>query len=310
MTRKGRAILSALFLRPKLCCRGSFVSYSKRVRLVMRYRRDDKKLDHFPELALHVRLGTRLNMLEKKVAMELFVSNQEFVNLEASLSLTGSTTHLSILISTIWQLRQRDCQRALALAQEAEVLLAQADISNHTHDTYLARLLLVKAEINWLIADLEAAENQANAAITAFEQLDDRIGAGDGNWLMASVWLERGNGQRRDECMSCAIAHYRAGNDIVRVNAGLARTLHYAAFRNANATAINLADTFGPGVEHCAMVMAWVESAHGVVAGFTGDPGNAIKRFLQAHLAAKETGQIRHAILSATNAADSFSTNP
>ena len=242
--------------------------------------------------------------------MELFALSEEVNALEAKLSaLTGSNRRPE-LIALAWALRQRDCRRALQLADEADTLLSDAGLGldSITSERDAARLLLVRGEVSWLFAELDAAEAQAQAAITRFNRLNDRIGAGDAQWLLASIWLDRGNGQYHSEWLASAIDNYRLAGDRLRVEVGLARSMHFAAFLDADATAAQVASLFDPQAMQGPAVTAWLASALALVPSLSGDQVSAIKGFSQAHLAAIESGQLRQAILTASNGADAFAT--
>lgn len=239
--------------------------------------------------------------------MELFALSDEVGALETRLAKLTGIHRRPALISLAWALRQRDCKRALFLADEAESWSGSAteDIQSQRD---AARLMLVRGEIHWLFADLDAAEAQAEAAIARFDELSDRIGAGDGKWLLASIWLDRGNGQRHSEWLAFAIEDYRTAGDRLRVDIGVARSLHFAAFLDADATALRVASLFDPQIQQGAAVTAWLASALALVPSLGGDQVSAIKGFSQAHLAAVESGQLRQAILAASNGADAFAT--
>ncbi|MBL0124383.1 MAG: response regulator [Betaproteobacteria bacterium] len=240
--------------------------------------------------------------------MELFALNEEVTALEAALSRFDGVARLPLLIPLAWQLRQRDHKRALLLADEAETLLRGESIDDIERQRGMARLRLVRGELRWLFGDLNAAENLANAAIATFERLGDRIGAGDGKWLLTHVCVERGDMRQSDEWLDSAIEDYRACGDTSRVDAATARSLLNAAFTDAHATAARLSQAFDPAVEHGAAIEAWVASARAIVAVNTGDSGAGIKYFLHAHRMAMACGQIRLAVVSVSNAADTIGT--
>ena len=240
--------------------------------------------------------------------MELFVLNQDVVALEARLSSLEGEERLGVLIELAWALRQRDCSQALKLVQEAEALLNSTRTDDAVARSHRARLLLVKAEVSWLFADLDTAETQSALAISIFNLLGDEIGAGDAKWLLASVWLDRGDVPRHGEWLERAIASYRDAGDLLRVAVATARSMHFSAFLDATATGARISDLFDPDVQQHASVMAWLASALALVPSLSGDQVTAIKGYSQAHLAARESGQLRQAILAASNGADAFAT--
>ena len=239
--------------------------------------------------------------------MELFASNDSVAALETTLSVAKGEARLVTLIRLAWQLRQRDCRRSLQLADEAEAFLGNCNGGDVEVQRSLARLKLVRAEIGWLFADLDDALHHANAAMAAFERLNDHIGMGDGNWLLAFIWGDHGDTKRRDECLDSAIDDYRAGKDLRRVAIGTARSVLYAAFRDLDAIAAQVALSFVAESGADASVKAWADSARAIAVSPSGDFGAAIRYFIHAHHAAMESGQLRQAVLAASNAADNFS---
>jgi HD-GYP domain-containing protein (c-di-GMP phosphodiesterase class II) len=240
--------------------------------------------------------------------MELFALSQDVAALEARLFKLEGKARLNTLITLAWAVRQRDCPRALMLADEAQSLLGDAAIDEVGAQENLARLLLIKGEVNWLFADLDLAEAQARLALESFESLANHLGTGDAKWLMASVWLDRGNVQSHGEWLELAIKDYRDGGDLLRVAISTARSLHFAAFLDAPATSMRIAQLFDPLIAHPPAVMAWLGSAIALVTGLGSNQASAIKGFSQAHLASIESGQLRQAILNASNGADAFAT--
>jgi tetratricopeptide (TPR) repeat protein len=236
----------------------------------------------------------------------MFAVSEEVAALESSLSRLEGLARMQALIALAWQLRQRDCDRALQLADEAEAMLGSSELVDSEWRWSLARIWLIRGEVEWFAGNLDAAENHADAAKMAFERLSDPLGSGDAQWLLAFVWLDRGNMIRCDECLALAAAAYQAGNDPVRMAIAAARSLHMASFRDANATRAALTSYVDPAAHYHASVKAWLESAQAIVAGDRGDMNSAVQFFLQAVLAAQESGQVMHAILWATNGADNF----
>lgn len=240
--------------------------------------------------------------------MELFALNQDVIAMESSLALLEGAARLDILISLAWALRQRDCQYALRLVDEAEAYLDHGVIEDVKVQGDLARLLLIKGELSCLFADLIKAEEQALLALSIFERLQDGVGAGDAKWLLASVWLDRGDVQKHAHWLELATADYRLAGDALRVAVANARALHFAAFLDAPGTSARISDLFDLQSPQPAAVMAWLASALALVPGLSGDQVTAIRAYSQAHLAARESGQLRQAILNASNGADAFAT--
>ena len=238
--------------------------------------------------------------------MNLFFLSDEIVVLETELALLKGEARLPFLIRLAWALRQLDCQRALQLANEAQDVLSQSELTESKRQISQARLLLIRGECAWLFAELDAAEHDAQAALALFEVCAEPIGMGDAKWLLASIWHERGDARLRDEFLEAAIVDYAQAGDTLRIDASRARLLERAAFRDPAAAALRLAQLFDAERSYSPLVIVWIASAKAIVARLTGDSATAIRYFLQAQLAGQESGQIRQAILSASNGADAF----
>ena len=240
--------------------------------------------------------------------MKLFASNDEVAALEGRLTALAGADRLTALVALAWHLRQRDCRRALACADEADALLADSGSGQTERAGAAARLNLVRAEIGLLFDDPTAAQLLAQTALRAFQTLDDRIGVGDTRWLEASIALAQGQGEQVDACIQMAIDAYRCSDDPERLEAAQARRLVYASFRDPVMTASILQQSFPEEVSHPESVLTWLAAARANVAGLRGDPGTSIKHDLQAHDAARDSGQIRQALVTLRNGAESIAT--
>jgi diguanylate cyclase (GGDEF)-like protein len=240
--------------------------------------------------------------------MDLHTVDEEIFALETQLSLLESTPRLAILIPLAWHLRQRDCQRALALTVEAKVLLKYATNDQDWYRRNIARIELIQSEIYWLFGELEAAERDAAQALQTFEDLQDGIGIGDAHFLLTSIHRDLGQIKERDLHLHIAIDRFKISGDIERHQIALARNLHNNAIRNPQNTSILLNSQFDLETRYPQSVNAWLASARAIIANKIGDLGESCRLHIQAHRAAFESGQIRLAILAATNAGDSFAT--
>ena len=242
--------------------------------------------------------------------MKLFSSNEEVAVKEALLATLTGQARLLNLIALAWALRERDCGRALLFADEAEALLSSAEIvaeiSIAERQTMQARLMLVRGTIHWLFSDLNAAEKCVNSALASFQLLADRLSVGDAKWLIASICEERGNTQQRDEYLELVIDDYRSSTDKLRLDTSIARLIERTCYRDSKISADRLDQLFDVNQECGNVLTAWLSSARATVAAHSGKSGRAIRYYIQAHEAALNTGQIRQAVLSASNAADNF----
>lgn len=238
--------------------------------------------------------------------MDLFTPHEAVDLLEHSLAGLQGTPRLGTLVTLAWHLRQRDCARALTLADEAQALLTLAVDAGTEPQRLAARLLLLRAEVKLMFADLPAAQQLGHAAMTAFADVQDPLGQGDVSWLQASIATDRGDGDQITACMNQALLHYRAGGDLLRTDAALARSLIYAAFRDPAGTAVSLQQQFPAGTLLATAVTPWVETARANAAGLTNDPGRSIGHDLAAYHGALEIGQIRAALVSVNNAVEAL----
>ena len=239
--------------------------------------------------------------------LKLFASNDEVAALERPLAGLSGPQRCAALLALAWQLRQRDWRRALVLGAEVEALLPSS-ASPPERLRAAARLSLLRAEIRLLLDDPSAATELAQSALQAFESLDDRIGVGDTHWLQASIALELGQTQRLYASIQAASEEFHRAADPQRLAAAQARQLVYAAFRDPVATAAALQLRFPEGVRHPESVLAWLACARANVVGLMGDLGTSIKHDLQAYDAALDSGQIRQALVTVTNGAESIAT--
>ncbi len=242
------------------------------------------------------------------LAMELFIVNEDLAALEHASTLAHGDASLELTVARAWHLRQRDCQRALALALQAEGLLPQSGLSVQTQSLHLARIQLLRAEIKLLLGDGALAQEMATAATAEFTRLQDALGTGDAHWLQASICVDRGNSLQVAACLTQAEAAYLRADDPVRVAATAARMLVNASFREPVATAAELQRQFPPEQDLPVAVLAWVSAARANVAGLTNNPGGSIKHDLVAYHSALDSGQVRQALVCVTNAGESFAT--
>ncbi len=248
----------------------------------------------------------RLKRLSVLPAMELFALQASVTHLELALAKAVGATRLDLLVPLAWHLRQRDCKRALQLAEEAHRLLAANGLPHPNEPGIHSRLDLVHAEVQWLRGDLAGAERLANQALESFEATGDPCGQGDACWLLASVSQDRGDRKQRDSLLTAACGCYQQAQEPIRYQATAARLIERLAFSDANLAARRLAEEFDLAQVYNETVTALLASARALVAGQTGALGQAISFFMQAREAAQATGQVRQAIVTTCNGADTF----
>ncbi|MBR7798698.1 GGDEF domain-containing protein [Undibacterium fentianense] len=238
--------------------------------------------------------------------MDFYVLDDEIAGIEANLLASIQSTRLLNLIQLAWHLRQRDSQRAITYLREAELLLHELPQNSPQINKHIARCLLIHAEIYWLDGALEFAKRDANKAFSAFDNLHDTRGMGDCYFLFSSIHRDLGEIVQRDQSLNSAIEMYRIAGDKVRYQLALARSCHNGAIRDPKTTHAEIQRHFGADKDFPIGVIAWLNSARAIIANKTGQLGESCTLHIQAHRASLESGQIRQAILAATNAGDSF----
>ena len=237
--------------------------------------------------------------------MDFFAVNDAVVQLEADLKSAGDGERLEILLALSWQLRQRDTQRALALADEVESLLAAMPQS--VQPQYIAsRLLLIRGEAQYLQGNLAIGQTLGRNALQGFILIKDACGCADAHALLGWIEVEQGDIPQAHTELEAIIA-FTVGNDVVRLTAaqtGLARLL---AFKDAEAAKQRWCSHFeaGSAGRHPAAV-CWVEDFLATVASQCGDYVSAIRHRNNAYTLALASGQKRRAIFAAINIGDSF----
>ncbi len=240
-------------------------------------------------------------------ALELFAFNEDVAAFENALTQTSVRT-VAQLLPLVWHLRQRDCGRMQQLADEIESLLPSASLDEIEKTRVLARVQLSRAEAHAMFAEFERAEALTALALSAFERIDEITGIGDGYWLLASIWTDHGDELKAVKCLGLALEHYRNCGDQHRIDAAVARTLANNAFSDATRAAVDLQQAFSDPESHQDPSAVWIAIARANVAGLTDDPLTSIKFDLKAYEIGMSSGQIRQALSSAVNAAESFAT--
>jgi signal transduction histidine kinase len=238
--------------------------------------------------------------------MELFALDDEVIRLEALLPSQIGPARLDVLVALAWHLRQRDTQRALALADQALAMNA-ADGSSARILAVSARLNLIRADAHWLYAELDAAEAHCLAALDACTQQGDALGCADAHWLLAGIKNDRGQSEQRDASLEAAANAARSANDDLRADIAEATLAFMTALRDMRGAIDRWGKRFHANMEepHPALA-ARVYDYLGVLASLSSDFGKAAMFFARTSEAAQKSGQIRRAILATLNTGDAF----
>jgi signal transduction histidine kinase len=139
--------------------------------------------------------------------MDLYVVDAELDRIEIQARSVEGNERLEALTALAWHLRQRDSERALSLAAEAEQLLPESSLSPAAISKTLCRLVLVRAEVAALFGNFEFAETQLATLRGLLDQTPDDVLEGDGHLVEAALRLESGEADRE-------FASYQAARDV------------------------------------------------------------------------------------------------
>jgi signal transduction histidine kinase len=251
------------------------------------------------------------------IHMEYFVGNERLVQLEAALAAARGARRLGVLVELAWQLRQRDTNRALVLADEADSLLADMGLSaTEIERTRMRmRLLLVRAEAALLFGGIDTGMDMTLRALQGFAAIADPMGCTDAHSLMAWVAYDRGDAALNHVHAQAMFDAAQACDPVRQMVARAALALE-VAFRDVGAASHILdAHLNGNGNGNCnggtdvagdSAAAGWVEYFFGTVAGLSGDYVSAVRHFSKCHMLALAYGQIRVALGAAIGVGDAF----
>jgi PAS domain S-box-containing protein len=251
-------------------------------------------------------MGLGVLYVVKDGACEFFATNEAVALLEASLAAAKGPERLPALIAVAWQMRQRDTQRALALADEADASTgAWATLTDDRQRSLRARLLLIRGEAKFLSGELDASAVLAGKALQDFSACCDAIGCADAHWLQYCIAGDQGDSVRADaELASAAVAQ---GGDLVRVTMAHAALAARAVFRDGDAAREKWAAQFAVGIATMHPAAAsWVNGFFALAAGDSSEHVDAIRHYGISFRQALATGQIRRAVIAGTNLGNEF----
>jgi signal transduction histidine kinase len=161
--------------------------------------------------------------------MELFASDEHVAELEVRVQRAGEQAGLPDLLDLAWQLRQRDPDRAIQIADALQQRLDEWSEAKEARRAK-ARLGLLRVEVMVRRAQLDDAEPLWNASLTEFEALHDDLGVGDSHSVALQLWRNLGMASKLDQTASLALAAYHRGNDVTRQQAAKAREIILLTF--------------------------------------------------------------------------------
>ena len=222
--------------------------------------------------------------------MDLYVPGRRVAELETTLAAAQGGVRAEALVALAWHLRQRDSARALALADEAQALLAD-------RPALQLRLAMARAEILSLRCQLDEAEAQLAEARRLLSQ-PGVDGVAEGDALLTEAMVAKARGQRERELDAYArSASFFAAKDQARRSAVAQAWL---AYENAFSVP-ECADEAGAASQMDPVCAALQNAARGLIQS-RRDPARAADAFLQASGQALDLGLLRHAIVCTVNA--------
>ena len=237
--------------------------------------------------------------------MDLFALDEELAQWEAELPLAEGEHRLQLLSRLAWHLRQRDGVRSAQLVAEATSLAFLLPAEERR--VLAARWELVQAEIRWLGGDLDAASAIAEHAMLEFARHNDRLGAADTHSLLAWIAVDRGDSAGCDNELALAIADARASGDAMRIDIFESLAALFSVFRNAPAANARWSKRFAIDLAGRHPVVAgWISDYLGTAAFQAAEFGRAISHLIAAFEAALISGQVRRAVILATNIGNAF----
>ena len=243
--------------------------------------------------------------------MEFFAINEVVVQMETDLPSAKDGARAELLLALSWQLRQRDTQRALTLADEVESLLANVALEEAQRQKMALRLSLIRGEAKWLFGDSAASQALADSALHGFTRLNDGLGCADAYWLLACLAHDQGDGARRTAAYE-AMASKANDCDPVRVIIAQATLARFAAYSDVTAAKERWGAHFAslanqqqtPELHPTAR--CWIEDFFGTAASLNSDFGQSIRHRTATYMLELLIGQQRHAIITASNISDDF----
>jgi signal transduction histidine kinase len=250
--------------------------------------------------------------------IEFFACNEQVAQIEADLPTANANERLRLLLMLAWQLRQRDTQRALALADEVERLLNAPEVTEiqalELRRIHL-RLMLIRAEGKWLFGALLDSQTIVSYALQGFNEINDALGCIDAHWLLSSIAYDQGNNVDREAALEAMASIAKI--DPVRFNVAQAALAREAAFREVVSAKEHWLPRFTdessgstrtpiPIPNQHPAAACWIEDFFGMIAIQSSDYTQGIHHLTRTYTHALASGQKRRAIISCALIGASF----
>lgn len=237
--------------------------------------------------------------------MKLFVIEGELAELETRLPSLHGDERLAATVELAWHLRQRDCRRALALADECDAAMPRPAGGESTRLS--ARLQLVRGAIHLLFMRMDIAEASVRETLAVFTGYDDRAGLADAHALLAMLANDRGDTVTRAREWAVSATHANQAGDVLRIDLAESELARGEAFADVNAARARWGARFTadmpvphPATEAC------VFDYLALVANLSSEFGKVVTYRVRVFDASLATGQVRRAIVCALNIGHAF----
>jgi signal transduction histidine kinase len=234
--------------------------------------------------------------------MDMFAVDDEIANWESALLPLRGPARLPALVPLAWYLRQRDTERAAALAAEGLRLLPSADLPSADAARATARLQLIQSEAAWLLGQLDAADQLAAQAYDQFTALADHRGIADACWLRGWIAIDGGEHRRGEDELERMAEAARAIDDHQRLTIAEAATARWHVLHDLPSAQRRWGQRFDlANAPQPPAVATWIYDFHGLATSQISEFGAAAGYYLRCYEAALVTGQLRMAITAAIN---------